>query len=281
MRFANVDGRLNLVSSGVVIDIANASHGEFSPDPTDAFERWQDLVRWAAEFPSDATGRALDGLEVGPPVTRPTQVFAAGLNYREHATEAGSEVPKRPSIFTKFPSCLTGPSAKVSLPSGFVDWEVELVAVISRGGRRIPAETAWDHVAGLTIGQDLSERVVQMEPPLPQFSLGKSYAGFGPLGPLLVSVDEFDNPDDLALGCSVNGEVVQEARTSAMIFGIPALIESLSDVVELRPGDVIFSGTPSGVGFACEPARYLTPGDVLESWVEGIGTLRTLLIAGD
>jgi 2,4-diketo-3-deoxy-L-fuconate hydrolase len=281
MRVANGGGRLCLVKDGRLVDVANASAGEFSPDPDAAFDRWQDLLMWASQLAPDVGGRSFDNVQLGTPVTRPSQVFAAGLNYREHAAEAGAEIPKRPSIFTKFPSCLTGQSAKVHLPSDFVDWEVELVAVIGGGGRHIPATTAWDHVAGLTIGQDLSERKVQLEPPLPQFSLGKSYAGFGPLGPVLVSPDEFDDPDDLALGCSVNGEIVQEARTSAMIFGIPALVEAISAIVELRSGDVIFSGTPSGVGFARDPARYLAPGDVLESWVEGIGTLRTLLTARD
>jgi 2-keto-4-pentenoate hydratase/2-oxohepta-3-ene-1,7-dioic acid hydratase in catechol pathway len=147
------------------------------------------------------------------------------------------------------------------------------VVVIGRGGRDIPAARAWDAVAGLSVGQDLSERLGQMSGPVPQFSLAKSHRGFAPIGPALVTIDELDDPDDLELGATINGEVVQRSRTSQMIFSVPELVAYLSRTVELCPGDVLFTGTPPGVGVGRTPPRFLGPGDVLRSHVEGIGEL--------
>ena len=183
-----------------------------------------------------------------------------------------------PPTFTKFPTCLTGPDATVELPSEFVDWEVELVVVIGRPRLRGRCRRRLAHVAGLTVGQDLSERIVQTRPPAPQFSLGKSFPGFGPIGPWIVSPDELDDPDDLALGCTVNGEEVQKSRTSDLIFGVGALITCLSSITPLLPGDLIFTGTPSGVGGTRTPPRFLAPGDELVSTIDGIGTIHTHLI---
>jgi len=163
----------------------------------------------------------------------------------------------------------------VVLPSNYVDWEVELVVVIGRGGHRIPENRAWEHVAGLTIGQDLSERRVQTAGRPAQFALGKSFPGFGPTGPVLVTPDELPDPDDLALSNILNGTVVQQARTSQMLFPVPELIARISAVVPLLPGDLIFTGTPAGVGVQRTPPRYLRPGDELVGQIEGIGELRT------
>ena len=182
-------------------------------------------------------------------------------------------VPSVPATFTKFPASLSGPFDDIEIVGGAVDWEVELVVVIGRRADGVAESGAWAHVAGLTVGQDISDRTLQFAAGA-QFSLGKSRRGFGPMGPWLVTPDELDDPDDLALGCSVNGETVQDARTSDLIFGIPRLIAELSGVLPLLPGDVIFTGTPAGVGVAREPARFLRPGDVLETWIEGIGTIR-------
>ena len=146
--------------------------------------------------------------------------------------------------------------------------------MIGRRADRVSAERAWEHVAGLTVGQDFSERVVQMVGPVPQFSLGKSYPGFGPLGPCLVTPDELADRDDLSLECTVNGEQVQKGRTSQMIFPVAELIARLSAICPLLPGDVIFTGTPAGVGMARTPPRYLSPGDEVVSTIEGIGSLR-------
>jgi 2-keto-4-pentenoate hydratase/2-oxohepta-3-ene-1,7-dioic acid hydratase in catechol pathway len=210
----------------------------------------------------------------------PRQVFAIGLNYASHAEESGTALPEFPATFTKFPASLAGPFDDVELPSGTVDWEVELVVVLGRRADRLAEGEAWSHVAGLTVGQDISERTVQFAAGA-QFSLGKSYRGFGPTGPWLVTLEELDHPDDLALGCSVDGETVQEDRTSGLIFGIPRLIAELSAVLPLLPGDIIFTGTPAGVGFTRQPARFLRPGQTLESWIEGIGSIRNHLVPAD
>jgi 2-keto-4-pentenoate hydratase/2-oxohepta-3-ene-1,7-dioic acid hydratase in catechol pathway len=206
-------------------------------------------------------------------------VFAIGMNYAAHAAEAGVDPPDFPPTFTKFPTCLTGPDATVELPTNFVDWEVELVVVIASTAFEVAAGRGWSHVAGLTVGQDLSERMVQLRPPAPQFSLGKSFPGFGPIGPWVITPDAIGaDPDDLAIGCTVNGEEMQKSRTSDLIFGVDALIHHLSSITPLLPGDLIFTGTPSGVGGARNPQRFLGPGDELISTIEGVGTIRTHLV---
>ncbi len=195
--------------------------------------------------------------------------------------ESGLGVPDQPSVFTKFPSCITGPYGDVALPpGGHTDWEVELVVVIGVAARHVAESDAWSHVAGLTVGQDISERISQLAGAPAQFSLGKSFPGFGPTGPWLVTVDEFANPDDLELGCSVNGDQMQKARTSYLIISVPQLIAKLSAVVTLLPGDIIFTGTPAGVGMGRDPQHWLAPGDEVVSYVEGIGELRQRFVAG-
>jgi 2-keto-4-pentenoate hydratase/2-oxohepta-3-ene-1,7-dioic acid hydratase in catechol pathway len=182
-------------------------------------------------------------------------------------------VPSVPATFTKFPASLSGPFDDIEIVGGTVDWEVELVAVIGTRADRVDEADAWSHVAGLTVGQDISDRTLQFAAGS-QFSLGKSRRGYGPMGPWLVTLDEVRDPDDLALGCSVDGETVQDARTSDLIFGVPRLIAELSAVLPLLPGDVIFTGTPAGIGATRRPPRFLGPGQVLETWIEGIGTIR-------
>lgn len=279
MRIANLDGRLVLCGAGAALatDVERASGGRFGPDPQDAWARWEEFAEWAAGVDVDA-GEPYDETRLGPPVPRPPQVFGIGLNYRDHAAEAGLELPSEPMVFTKFPSSVTGPYAEVELPSDRVDWEVELVAVIGRGGHRIAVDDEWRHVAGLTVGQDLSERRVQFAGSPPQFSMGKSYPGFAPLGPVVVTPDELTDPDRLALGCTLGEETVQDGTTGDMVFGVPELVSRLSAVVRLLPGDLVFTGTPAGVGSVREPRRYLQPGELLTSWVEGIGTIRTSLV---
>jgi 2-keto-4-pentenoate hydratase/2-oxohepta-3-ene-1,7-dioic acid hydratase in catechol pathway len=278
VRFATVDDRLVMLAGDRAIDVATASEDRFGPDPLAALERWPELVDWAASAPT-GDGQPAGPGRLGPPVPRPRQVFALALNYPLHAAEARLAAPAQPLVFTKFPSCLTGPEATVTLPSDHVDWEVELVVVMGRGGHRIAAERAWTHVAGLMVGQDLSERRVQLAGPRPQFSLGKSFPGFGPTGPALVTTDELANPDDLEISCTLNGSVVQHARTGDMIFPVPETIARISAICPLLPGDLIFTGTPAGVGHGLDPPRYLRPGDVLTSRIEGIGEIRTRFAA--
>lgn len=278
MRFANSSGRAAVVLGGDrIADLDKASEGRFGPSPTSCYDAWEALRAWVAANEA-ALGDAAVPLrpeDLGPPSPAPRQVFAVGLNYAAHAAESGLATPEFPTTFTKFPTCLTGPYAEVTLPSDSVDWEVELVVVIGRPAHRVDEADGWSVVAGLTAGQDLSDRPVQLRPPVPQFSLGKSFPGFGPTGPWLVTPDELDDPDDLALSCSIDGEVMQSSRTSDLIFAVPRLIDALSHITPLLPGDLIFTGTPSGVGVAREPQRFLTAGNVLETTIEGIGTMTT------
>jgi 2,4-didehydro-3-deoxy-L-rhamnonate hydrolase len=275
MKIANHRGRAALVLGGEIADVADASNGRFGPDPMSCYERWPEFVDFAAGVRS-ATAPLVEA-ELGCPVPSPRQVFAIGLNYRSHAEESGMTIPEVPATFTKFPASLGGPFDDVEITAEMVDWEVELVAVIGTRADRVTEADAWGHVAGLTVGQDVSDRHLQFAAGA-QFSLGKSRRGYGPMGPWVVTADEVPNPDDLALGCSVDGEKVQDARTSDLIFGVPRLIAELSAVLPLLPGDVIFTGTPAGVGIARQPPRFLTPGQTLESWIEGIGTTRNRCI---
>jgi 2,4-diketo-3-deoxy-L-fuconate hydrolase len=278
MRIANARGRLILLTARGGVDVERASEGRFGPDPGAVFSRWTEFRAWAETAGTAAPAAAVREGDLGSPSPRPAQVFGIGLNYRDHAAESGLPLPDRPATFTKFPTCITGPYADVGLPSGSVDWEVELVVVIGVRAYRVEADAAWSHVAGLTVGQDLSERVVQWGAG-GQFSLGKSFPGFGPMGPCLVTPDELPNPDDLEIRCTINGEVVQQSRTSAMVFGVSRLVAELSAVLPLLPGDVIFTGTPAGIGATRKPPRFLQPGDVVESYIEGIGTLRNRCVA--
>jgi 2,4-didehydro-3-deoxy-L-rhamnonate hydrolase len=274
MRFGNVGGRMQLVVGDGLVDVEAASGGRLPADPVAALERWDALVDWARSV-DVASGPSVPLVSAAllAPVPRPRQVFGVGLNYRLHVAEGGRDVPDEPAVFTKFPSCIAGPTSEIPVGSETVDWEVELVVVLGRTAHRVGVDRAWDHVAGLMVGQDISDRAVQMRPPA-QWSLAKSFGGFGPTGPFLVTADDVPERDDLELGCSVNGEEVQKARTSDLIFPVTELVSRLSHVVTLWAGDLIFTGTPSGVGYARTPPRFLHPGDVLTSYIEGIGELR-------
>jgi 2-keto-4-pentenoate hydratase/2-oxohepta-3-ene-1,7-dioic acid hydratase in catechol pathway len=282
LRIANLAGRLVLVTPDgtAALDVERSSQGRFAASPQAVYDQWQDFTAWAAG--ADLTAAApFAAADLGAPAPAPRQVLAIGLNYAEHAAESGFDVPEEPTVmFTKWQSCLTGPVTEVELPDGgHTDWEVELVVVLGRRAFRISADEAWAHVAGLTVGQDISERILQTAGPSPQFSMGKSLPGFGPTGPWLVTPDEFDNPDDLELGCSVNGNQMQKGRTRDLIFSVPAILAALSRRLPLLPGDVLFTGTPSGVGLGRSPQVWLAPGDELVSYVAGIGELRQRFVA--
>jgi 2,4-didehydro-3-deoxy-L-rhamnonate hydrolase len=277
VKIANVSGRLTLVREAGGIDVETASGGRFGPEPQAVYEHWQAFRAWADQAPPEGA-TPIDKNSLGPPAPRPAQVFGIGMNYRDHAAETGLPWPDNPATFTKFPTCLAGPFADVVLPSEFVDWEVELVVVIGVRAHHVSRPSAWERVAGLTVGQDLSERIVQMSGG-GQFSLGKSFPGFGPTGPWLVTPDDLDDPDDLELGCSVDGREVQQSRTSQLVFGVPELIARLSAVLPLLPGDLIFTGTPAGIGATRQPAEFLSPGQVLTSYIDGVGTMANRLVA--
>ncbi|HEY3926323.1 MAG TPA: fumarylacetoacetate hydrolase family protein [Acidothermaceae bacterium] len=277
MRFGSVAGRLIVVRDDVFVDVETQSNGRFASDVRGGLAQWDDVLVWADDI-DWTVARPVADVELGPPVPDPRQVFAVALNYRPHAAEAGFEAPESPLVFTKFPSCIAGPVTEVTLPTGKVDWEIELVVVIGRGGRDIDRDAAWEAVAGLTIGQDLSERVLQSTGKPPQFSLGKSHAGFGPTGPVAVTPDEFADRDDIGFACTLDGEQMQRGRTSEMIFSVDDLVARLSAVCELFPGDLIFTGTPAGVGNRRTPPRYLQPGETLLSTIDQIGEIRQTFV---
>ncbi len=271
MKLANLAGRASIVVDAAALDVAEASAGRFGPDLPALYADWSAFAAWARS----ATGATtpIDRSTLGAPSPEPRQVFAVGLNYRKHAEESGMELPTVPAVFTKFPASLGGPNDSVTLSGDAVDWEVEVVVVIGLRASHVEVADAWRHVAGLTVGQDISDRAVQFAAGA-QFSLGKSFVGYGPTGPWLVTPDELDDPDDVALGCSIDGEVVQDSRTSDLIFPVAELIARISAIVPLLPGDLIFTGTPEGIGAVRQPPRFLRPGEVLETWAEGIGTIR-------
>jgi 2-keto-4-pentenoate hydratase/2-oxohepta-3-ene-1,7-dioic acid hydratase in catechol pathway len=281
VRIANLAGRLVLVDGDRAIDVETASSGRFSADPQAIYDHWKDFSGWA-ETVELAAGSPFDVDDLQAPTPAPRQIFAIGLNYRDHAKESGQAIPDSPLVFTKFLSSLAGPTATITLPDGSVDWEVELVAVIGERAYQVSADDAWDHVAGLTVGQDISERQTQLRGPAPQFSLGKSFPNFSPVGPVVVTVDEFANRDSLRIQTELSGEGIdgvvslQDGNTRDLIFSIPALIQSLSAVLPLLPGDIIFTGTPAGVGMGRAPRMFLKPGQVLTSTIEGIGQLRNV-----
>jgi 2,4-diketo-3-deoxy-L-fuconate hydrolase len=284
MRIANLSGRLVVVTGepGVETahDVEKNSSGRFGSQPQAVYEEWPAFVSWAAAAEWDG-GSPFDADDLGSPAPAPRQVIGIGLNYRDHAEESGFGVPAgEPPVFTKFPSCISGPRTTVTLPpGGHTDWEVELVAVIGRRAERVGIDEAPSYVAGYAVGQDISERVLQMASTPPQFSLGKSLPGFGPVGPWLVTLDELADPNNLELACDINGEGVQRGHTNAMIFSVPVLIAKLSAAMPLLPGDVIFTGTPAGVGLARTPPRWLADGDVLSSRIAGIGELRQRFVS--
>jgi len=276
MRIANIDGRTALVRGETYLDVGQASDGRFPADALALLEDWPAFLTWAVK--ADGEWRALAGTVLGAPIPNPRQVFALAVNYRDHAAEAGAAAPEHPYVFTKFPSCIVGPHDDVLLPSNRADWEVELVVVVGRRAERVGRSDAWDHVAGLTIGQDISERRVQFRKPMPHLSVSKSYPTFGPTGPWLVTLDEVSAPDNLAIRCSINGEEMQSSRTSELIFSVPELIEAISASVTMLPGDLIFTGTPSGVGSTRDPRVYLSDGDVIMSEIEGLGEMRNVCV---
>jgi 2,4-diketo-3-deoxy-L-fuconate hydrolase len=281
MKIANLAGRLVLVTGDRALDVETASGGTFGSDPQAVYESWDAFREWAAAADlSKAVTFTPDQLDAVVP--RPRQVFAIGLNYREHANEAGFGMPSDPVVFTKFQSSLTGPRADVVLPSDKVDYEVELVVVIGREAHAVEVADAWDYVAGLTAGQDISEREVQSRGQAPQFNIAKSYPGFSPIGPVVVSVDEFSDRDGIRVRTMLwdGKELVtkQDGNTDDLIFSVPDLISRLSQTLTLYPGDIIFTGTPSGVGNAKKPPVFLNKGETLVTEIDGIGELRNLLV---
>ncbi|MAR54966.1 MAG: fumarylacetoacetate hydrolase [Acidimicrobiaceae bacterium] len=271
---ANVNGRASLVEGGYFFDLSRLSDEAVSSDPMLAITQVDALHELADTLSdSDADG-SLEEATLQAPVPRPRNSFGIGLNYRDHAKESKMELPKVPVVFSKYPSCISGPFTDIQLRAEQGDYEAELVVVIGHTTRDISIEESWSHVAGLMVGQDISDRELQLGAQPPQFGLGKSRDTYGPTGPILVSPDSFGDPDNLAITCDVNGERRQDDRTSSLIFDVSFLVSYLSAVLTLEPGDLIFTGTPAGVGMPDQ--RFLKPGDVVTTSIEGIGTIENL-----
>jgi 2-keto-4-pentenoate hydratase/2-oxohepta-3-ene-1,7-dioic acid hydratase in catechol pathway len=283
MRLANVDGRAAVVIDGRVADVESLSGGSLGPDPMDLVDLANhDTLRALTDGLVVSVLPDLDEASLGPPVPRPGKVIAMALNYRSHAEEADKALPDQPHVMVKFPTCICGPYDDVHMHDlEMVDYEAELVIAIGKEGKRIAESDAWSHVSGLMAGNDVSDRNEQFRPPIKQFSMAKSYDEFGPIGPFLVTPDDVPDPEDLGLELTVDGELRQRSRTGDFIFSIPVLLAWLSRYVTLEVGDLIFTGTPGGVGDSMSPPVYLEDGQVVETTIEGIGSLRNRFVAGD
>ena len=215
------------------------------------------------------------------PIPRPEKVICVGLNYADHAKEGGMAAPPEPVIFCKFPTAVSTHDDPIILPrlSKEVDYEAELVVVIGVGGRRIPVEKAREHVAAYACGNDVSARDWQIRKPGGQWLLGKSFDTFAPFGPALVTADEIPDPNNLKIQLRLNDRVMQDSSTAQFIFSVERLISYVSGVSTLSPGDVLFTGTPGGVGFVRKPPVFLKPGDVVEVEIERIGVLCNPVVA--
>lgn len=263
-------GRAIFIKDDKYYDVNTISNGDISSNSVEALSDTEKLSQLYINLSDYEPCGDIGDINLDPPII-PTNVFAVGLNYKKHAEESNLEIPPFPMIFTKHSTCISGPKSDIRMKSDMVDYEAELVFVIGKGGKDISKEDAWDHVAGLCVGQDISDRPVQFHATPPQFNLGKSFDTFGPIGPYLVSTDLFDNKESLKLQCWVNDELRQETLTNDLIFDIPYLISYISEFITLNTGDVIFTGTPEGVG--ATQGKFLKDGDILKTSIEGIGTL--------
>ncbi|MCA9260227.1 MAG: fumarylacetoacetate hydrolase family protein [Planctomycetales bacterium] len=269
-------------SNGVdrVVDAAEACPG--SPDSLQQLLASGDAVIanvWDKCQAGD--GPALAEVALAPPIVTPQKILCVGLNYADHAAETGATVGEEPVIFNKLPTCLRGHDQAIELPpeSSKVDFEAELVAVIGKAARRVSRAAALEHVAGYCCGHDVSARDWQKHKPGGQWLLGKSFDSFAPLGPWIATVDELGDPANLPIQFRLNGEVMQNSSTSQLIFPVDFLVSYLSHVCTLMPGDLIYTGTPPGVGAARKPPVFMQPGDVAEVTIEGLGTLRNPVVA--
>lgn len=281
MRLANHGGRASIVVDGHVVDVERASGGSLGSDPMLLCDLANhDTLRRLAASASPADWPALDESLLGAPVPRPPKGLGVALNYRQHAVESNLAIPEEPHLFAKTENCVCGPFDEIVVPAGRdkVDYEAELVIAFGRRCSRATARDAWSYLAGVTCGQDISDRGEQFRLPVKQFTVAKSYDTFGPIGPYLVTPDEFADPDALDLSCRVSGVEMQRTRTDDLIFGVPALVEWLSRFITFQPGDLVWTGTPGGVGEAQQPPRFLRHGDVVETEISGIGCMRNPVV---
>jgi 2,4-didehydro-3-deoxy-L-rhamnonate hydrolase len=282
MKLANIANRPAIVKDGRELDIATASKGRIELH----LGVLSDLslhgeLRNLADSAADTDWRHFDRRDLGR-VSRPYKAIGVALNYRGHAEESNLPIPDEPSVFAKFASSVVGPYDPIVIPPAFdkVDYEAEVVIVMGATGRNISEHDAWSYVAGVTAGQDISDRKEQWRKPINQFTLPKSYDTFSPIGPYLVTLDEFEDIDDIEVVGHVDDLEVQRGRTSDLIFSVPELIAWLSKRVTFEPGDLIFTGTPAGCGVRRTPRLYLRDGMVLRTEVAGVGTMENPVVAG-
>lgn len=280
-RFARQDGSLGwgLIHGSGVQDVSKA-------DPTlpmgmvDIINGWPQLLPRILGL-EKRLGISDEPLDFLCPLDRPRKVLCIGLNYRDHAIETGQAIPEEPMVFCKVPTAVIGPNEDIVLPkvSSQVDYEAELVIVIGGRTKNVNLEGAKKAIFGYTIGHDVSARDWQTGKPGKQYFLGKSFDTFAPLGPVIALADSLPNPQELKIASRINGEVMQSSSTSQLIFSPATLVSYISQVITLDAGDVIFTGTPSGVGVARKPQRFLQPGDVVEIEIESLGTLSNPCVA--
>ena len=270
-KLGSIKGRAVLISEDNYYDLETISEGKLSSSTLEALHD-MDLLNDLNENLNnlDATG-AVDTINFDSPVSEPKNCYAVGLNYRNHAEEAGMQIPEVPMIFTKHTTCLVGATSDIEMRSNYVDYEAELIVVIGRQGKNISKSEAWSHIAGVCIGQDISDRPAQFAASPAQFNLGKSFDTFGPMGPYLVSPDLVNAEQGLSIECRVNDEIRQSDNTNDLIFDVPDIIAYLSEILTLNVGDVIFTGTPGGVGVM--EGKFLKDGDILTTSIEGLGTM--------
>ena len=281
MKLANVGGRPAVIRDGLALDIATASKGAIEPELSVLSDLSRhDELRNLADNADDADWRDYDPSSLGR-VSKPYKAIGVALNYRAHAEESNLPIPDEPSVFAKFASSVIGPYESIVVAPEYdkVDFEAEVVVVMGASGSDIPEADAWSYVAGVTAGQDISDRKEQWRKPINQFTLPKSYDTFSPVGPFLVTVDEFADPDDIEVVGHVDDLEVQRGRTSDLIFSVPQLIAWLSKRVTFEAGDLIFTGTPAGCGVRRTPRLYLGDGMTLRTEVAGVGTMVNPVVA--
>jgi 2-keto-4-pentenoate hydratase/2-oxohepta-3-ene-1,7-dioic acid hydratase in catechol pathway len=277
MKLANLAGRATLIVGDRALDVEKASDGALGPDPAVLYDlAHHDELRRLEQAASDADLVPYDERQLGPVSPRAPKILAVALNYRGHAEESGIPIPEQPTVFGKFSSSLTGAHDPVIVPEGIdkCDFEAEVVVVIGRTMRSVAPGEVWDGIAGVTAGQDVTDRREQWRKPLNQFTFAKSYDTFTPTGPLMATVDEFDDRDDIEVVGWVDDLEVQRGSTADLIFSVPELVSWLSRYVTLEPGDLVFTGTPAGCGVRRVPRLYLEPGMTLTTQVKGVGTMR-------
>jgi 2-keto-4-pentenoate hydratase/2-oxohepta-3-ene-1,7-dioic acid hydratase in catechol pathway len=271
------------VYNGQYVDV-NAADPEMPASVRELLElgtEWQRRA-WAA-LPEGVVRHDPGNVTLLAPVPDARKIVCIGLNYRDHAAESGVPVPTEPILFSKYPTTLIGHGASIVLPgvSQEVDYEAELVVVIGRKGRHVPRQRALEYVGGYAVGHDVSARDWQLNKPGKQWMAGKTFDTFAPVGPELVTPDEVGDPHKLGIRLRLNGQTMQDSSTSQLVFGVEELVAYLSQVFTLEPGDLIFTGTPPGVGMARKPPVWLKPGDTVEVEIDRLGTLKNTVIAED